>query len=423
LIQSEQAGSFELPACPPVRLWKFVEKTQTSPLMFSQRWSTFTLLSLVLTVALSAFYGGRLSLSGHSTSPENTPRPPEKQNPQTVFGRPAQVINSDVPSKTENLEDRWGELSAQPRTPADENEMAGLIEKMAESDPQRAIALAAAQTNLRLRAALLRAALKGWGTTDPEAAAKWAQSETVMDRGQAINALLQGAVQDPDKAVSVTTELTQNDSSRAGEFGADLISALTEAGQFDRAANFAVNSPANCREDLMLPAYSRWAEFQPQAAFASAALIADPDLRDTALNAIIVGWSPTDPQGMVEFAQNNLSAGQQDSALSRAIGFWAGSDPIAAATWINQNNPGPQSDTGVAEIALSPQLAQTPELAANWAESISNPQLRLETLATVVRNWAAANLSGAENYVENTPELAPEDRPRLLAELTSQSAP
>ena len=292
-------------------------------------------------VALSAFYVGRLSLSSRATPPENAPQIQAQPNPPVVSSQPAEAINSAAPPKAENLGKRWDELSALPGTPAGESEMAALIEKMAEQDPQRAIALAAAQTNLRLRAALLRSALKGWGTADPEAAAKWAQSETVMDHAQAVNALLQGAVQDPDKAISVTAALIQNDSSRASEFGGDLISALTEAGQFDRAANFAANSAANSREDLMLPAYSRWAEFQPQAAMASAMQITDPGLRDTALNAIIVGWSPTDPKGMVEFAQNNLPAWQQSSALSSAIGFWADSDPVAAATWINQNNPCP----------------------------------------------------------------------------------
>ncbi|HEX4349016.1 MAG TPA: hypothetical protein VH251_01450 [Verrucomicrobiae bacterium] len=334
-----------------------------------------------------------------------------------------ETIVPDPQPRPENLKARLDELFTRPKTPAGENELAALIEKMAEQDPQHAIALSAAQTNLRLRAALLRAALKGWGTTNPEAATEWVQTETVMDQAQAINALLQGAVQDPDKAISVTSTLMQNDSSRAGEFGADLISALTEGGQFERAAKFVAEAPATDREDWMLPAYSRWAEFQPQAALASAMQITDPATRATALNAVIVGWSPTDPKGVVEFAQNNLPAEQQNFALSSAIGFWADNDPIAAATWINQNNPGPQSDTGIAEIALSPSLAQKPEVAATWAESIFNPQLRQETLTSVIEKWKITDLSSAENYVENSPALAPEDRSGLLAKLKDQSEP
>ena len=386
--------------------------------MFSQRWSTFTLLSLVLTAALLAFLAGR-----HSTFQQGALPIPEKQNPQVALSQPREVINSDTKPATENPEDRWSELCAQPATPEGESEMAALIEKLAERDPQRAISLAAAQTNLRLRAALLRAALKGWGTTDPDAAAQWAQTETVMDQAQAMEALLQGAVQNPDKAVSMTAALIQNDAGRAEEFGTDLISALTEAGQFEAAANFAVNSAANSREDLMLPAYSRWAEFQPQAAIDSAMQITDPGLRDSALNAIIVGWSPTDPKGMVEYAQNNLSGGQQNSAMSTAIGFWAGSDPVAAAQWINQNNPGAQADNGVAQIALSSQLSQSPELAANWAESISSSQLRLDTLTSVFSKWMTADSPDAENYIQNSPTLTQGDRTQLMAQLKNQFGP
>ncbi len=378
--------------------------------MFSQRWSTFTLLSLVSMVAFSAFCVGRLSLSSRATPLKNTPPVQLQPNPPVVSRQLAEAAGTAAPAKLENLGKHWDELSVLPRTPAGEAEMAVLIEKMAEQDPQRAIALAVAQTNLRLRAALLRSALEGWGMTDPEAAAKWAQSESVIHQAQAINALLQGAVQDPDKAVRVTVTLMQNDSSRASEFGGDLISALTEAGQFERAANFAASGPASSREDWMLPAYSRWAEFQPQAAVASAMQISDPGLREAALNAITVGWSPTDPKGAVDFAQKNLPPEQQSAALSSAIGFWADNDPIAAAAWINQNDPGVASDTGVAEIALSPQLARKPEVAVTWAESILNPQLRSETFQALLEKWAAFDLPGAENYVKNSPLLAPEDR-------------
>jgi hypothetical protein len=385
--------------------------------MFLQRWSTFTLLSLVSAVAMLAFYGGRLSTVRYADFPRNMPSVPEKQNPPSICTQSVEAINSDIQPRTENLEDRWSELAAQPKTPAGEGELAELIEKMAKQNPQRAIALAAAQTNLRLRAALLRAALKGWGAADSQAAADWAQSETVMDRAQAINALLQGAVQDSDKAISVTTALIKNDSSRAGEFGGDLISALTESGQFDRAANFAASGVENCRDEWMLAAYSRWAEFQPQAAIANAMQIADAGVRNAALDAITVGWSPTDPEGMVKFAQNNLSPEQQNSATSRALVFWADSDPVAAATWINQNNPGPEADTGIAKIALSPQLAQMPKTAASWADSIANPDLRLETLTSVLKQWMTAAPSAAENYVKNTAALSDEDRSALLAQM------
>jgi hypothetical protein len=391
--------------------------------MFSRRWSTFTLLNFILVVALMAFLAGRGSMLRHSRFSENAPRPLVEENRPMVLSRPEGMIHSAQQPRDENLEDRWNELRAQPATPDGESEMAALIEAMARRDPQRAISLATAQINVRLRAALLRAALKGWGTTDPEAAAAWAQTETVMDQAQAMDALLQGAVGNPDKAVALTTALIQNNAAQASEFGTDLISALNESGQFAAAANFAVNGPENCRNDWILPAYSRWAEFQPQAAVAGAMQISDPGVRDAALNAIVTGWAPTDPQGLVEFAQNNLSGAQQNAALESAIGFWADSDPMAAAQWINQNSPGSQADNGIAQIALSSQLSQSPELAANWAESISSSQLRMDTLTSVFSKWIAADSPDAESYIENSPALTQADRTQLLAQLKNQFGP
>ena len=382
--------------------------------MFSQRWSTFTVLLLMTVLAVVAFCSGRHAGADHSLPPVIAVPTPVPQVPPTISSQLATVTNSVALTQVANPGQTWEELSAQPRTPAGEAELAALIEKLAEQDPQRALALATAQTNLRLRAALLRAALKGWGKTQPEAAVEWARTQTVMDSAQAISALLQGTVQDPDKAVSVTSALIQNDASRADEFGGDLISALTEAGQFERAATFAATGPVNCREGWLLPAYSRWAEFQPQAAMANAMQITDAGVREEAMNAIVVGWSPSDPKGMLEYAQNHLSAGLQSTALQNAIGFLADSDPAAAATWINQNDPGPQSDNGISEIALSSQLTHQPELAVTWAESILNPELCLETLTTVIEKWTAMDQAGAENYIKNSPVLTPEDRIKLL---------
>jgi hypothetical protein len=391
--------------------------------MFSQRWYRFVLAGFISAIVVSAFYAGRYSMRDYSISLEQISRTPEKNNPSQISSIAVGAMDSEAPPKPQNLEQRWSELSAQPATPSGENELAALIEKMAEQEPQRAISLAVAQTNLRLRAALLRSALKGWGSTDPEAAVVWTQSETAMDQGQAINALLQGAVRDPDKAINVTDTLIQNDSTRAGEFGGDLVSALTESGQFERAADFAASGPANRREDWILPAYSRWAEFQPQAAAASAMQIADPGLRATALNAVTIGWSPTDPKGVVDFARNNLPPEQQNAALSGALGLWADNDPAAAAAWINQNNPGEASDTGAARIAISSLLSQRPEVAFAWAEKIISAPLREETLTAVVDQLESTDPVSAENYIEHSATLTPEDRAPLLAHLKKQFEP
>jgi hypothetical protein len=388
--------------------------------MFSQRWSTFSLVGIASMAASSFFFIGRISVHDRlAATGKGTSGALSAQVQAKDFRKTAAAIDPCSQPETEEPKSAWARLSAEPRTPATEAEMTAAIGKMAEHDAQGAIQLAQAESNFRLRTTMLRAALQGWGKTDPDAATAWVQSQTVMDRDQAASALLQGVVQNPDKAANVTAVLMQNDPGHAAQYGSDLIWAFADSGQFSEAANFAANGAENNRADWMLAAYSRWAEFQPQSAVSSAVQLQDPDLQQTALNAVIVGWSPTDPQGMAEFALKNLSTDQQNTALSRALAFWADSDPAAAATWINQKKPGAASDVGVAEIAMSPQLAQTPDLAANWAKIITDPNLRSRTLAAVLQTWARSNPTAVRHYLETSSDVQADDLSNLLAEMNN----
>lgn len=346
-------------------------------------------------------------------------------NTPTVMVQDAAVIKPALLSpgfEAKESANDWTTLSTEPRTPIVEADMAEYIKHLAERDPQLAITTAAQCANIRLRAALFRAALQGWGKSNPAAAATWVDTETIMDKEQAVSALLTSAVENPDEAINATTALIQNNPEQATQFGTDLIRAFTESGQFTQAADFAANGPASNRDDWIMAAFSRWAEFQPQSAIATAMQMQNPELQQSALDAIIVGWSPTDPQGMAQFAANNLSGQQQSAALSRALGFWADSDPVATANWINQNSPGPAADTSIAEIASSPALSQSPAAAAAWAASIINPDLRSQTLNDVLGKWATTDLSGAENFVQTSPAITEADRPRFFAQLQQQFA-
>jgi hypothetical protein len=105
--------------------------------------------------------------------------------------------------------------------------------------------------------------------------------------------------------------------------------------------------------------------------------------------------------------------------LSRALAFWADSDPTAAAAWINQKDLGAASDPGVAEIAMSPQLAQTPDVAASWAETINDPNLRSRTLLSILQNWARSNPAAVKHYLETSSGVQADDLSNLLAEMNT----
>ena len=368
----------------------------------------------IVVVAVAAFYAGRrVDRRPVISSGSNLAVAQAQRGSESSARDDERASASDSAVSRDNWQRQWSEFTRSPATPAGELAIARAIEELASSDPQRAISVAARENNFRLRTALLRSALTGWGRTNPEAAATWAESQTLVDRGDAFGALFQGAVSNPERAIDLVSSLLQKTPRRSAEYGSKLISAFVEAGQFERAANFALTSPTQNREDWMLPAYSRWAEFQPQAAAASAMQLADPTARAEAMNAVIIGWSPSDPKGLIEFSKKNLSPSQQNAVVARAIGFWASSDPVAAANWIGQNEFGAASDPGIAEIAVSPQLATTPTIAASWAEIITNPQLRLQTLGSILEQWAATDGNSAEKYLTASKALTPDERTRL----------
>ena len=103
---------------------------------------------------------------------------------------------------------------------------------------------------------------------------------------------------------------------------------------------------------------------QPQNAATAALAIADADLRQSALDAVIAGWGQIDPKGLADFAINNLPDGSQKThALSDALVFLAGDNVVDAANWIKQFNLAPEFDQGEAAIATQQDVMKQPDVA------------------------------------------------------------
>jgi hypothetical protein len=63
-------------------------------------------------------------------------------------------------------------------------------------------------------------------------------------------------------------------------------------------------------------------------------------------------------------------------------------------------------------------VSRRPEVAASWAESITDPSLRADTLLDFVRLWAETDPSSARNYAATSPALRPETRELALSSLS-----
>jgi len=387
--------------------------------MRAQRRVVFGLLAACLLAVVMGLCLGRIS----------NPAPSNPQNARSVDGlRLADKTSvgagsgrsgpsSAVPAG-DDWERRWHELMSRADSPERTRQLVALLERLAKTDPARAIALAdKATADAYLRADLFQAALRGWASGNPEAAGAWALSQTMIDGGQAMSAVFAGAAQDLESVQRLAEQLSRDDPARAPDYGSYLVAALASVGEYGQAADFAANGPADSRLNWLNAAFGRWAEEHPDEAVAYARRLSDPEVQRTALAAAISGWSRTDPQGVADYALTLPEESERMFALTAALHVWSEGDVAEAATWLTQFGPSPELDSGVAEIATESHTLDQPEVAVTWAESITNPQLCSRTLVTVLETWARSDAAAARNYAETSPYLQAQDRTDVLANI------
>lgn len=404
----------------------------------SRRRKAALALGGVLILGGACFWAGRLSVSPVTnrsglTAPDDALDAPVRAS--TSADQPAAVSTAGIQTNgTLNAlsgwdEKQWQLLRLQSGTRARNAALAAMLEKLAALDPDRAMALAKAEVNLKLRDSLVQAALHGWARLSPANAANWALALTDPSaREAALTSVFAGALAvDPEAAVRVCSLVCQQDPGGAAGYGSRLIDALSEAGNFAAAAQLAGqgDGATTQRAIWMAEAYSKWAELQPDQAAAAAAAITDPDARNEALHGVVGGWAASDPAGLAQFLSQQPSGGDRGLMLGQALQSWVGQDPAAAANWINDNTAtfGPDLDQGVESVATLNTIK--PDLAVNWAESIDDETLRSTALTDILRNWVQTDFSAAQAYFNTTQDLQPADRQQIaeiIAGINGQTA-
>lgn len=333
----------------------------------------------------------------------------------------ASASRAPIRSTASVWDDHWNNLSARATSATLARERAALLEELARSDPQRALALAEAEGNWLARDQLREAALRGWASVEPDAAADWAMAQPVLgERMKCVSAVLAGAVAQPEAALAVGLRLCAADPEPAGFYGHMLINALVErAGDFPAAMRFATSAIMVDRQSFLLDsAFYQWAQHDPDRAYAQLAAIADPAIRESALKGVIEGRSDFDPQRFADFASKLPAGADRTQALSISLQRWAGKDPQAALQWINRADPDPDYDPGIAALAESSTLiAAQPEIALELTDSICDSVKRTLVKSRVFFEWAQRDPAAARRYAEAIEH--PDTRATLLQDLES----
>jgi hypothetical protein len=373
--------------------------------------------SLVLAVAA----GGALALAGYAVGRRAGAQAPLRA---AVPAPAAWTAVRPVPSAPDDSAGRWARLAAAPRSPAAAAEAGAALEDLARQDPARAMALSLQQHNRLRRTDWLHAALRGWAAVDPGAAAAAVARLPAAEQEEAEAAVMTGAVRDPAAAVALTRALMEGDPLGRRSDANHLLSALNQAGDYAQAVDFAASLPPEVRTEMLGTAYQSWAQAEPEDALAAAARQPEGEARATAVDAALSGWSQVDPAGLARHALDLPPGPDRSQALQLALGEWVQDDPAAATAWLNAAAARPELDPGIAAVAAQPQvIARQPEVAANWAEAITDPALRSRTLASVLQDWASSNPEAARRYALNSGGLQADDRTALLAAIDGGNAP
>ncbi len=327
----------------------------------------------------------------------------------------------------------------------DRNAALGAIcQRIASSDPARAVALLDEVQELTLRSTLAMRITNFWIEQSPDAAARWlvAKGENVLVR-EALDAQLGRAVArwsayDPGNATAflvarpnlgpaslsalanASAEWGRKDPANALTFALGLAS--TDPRRFGVVqgilAGWAEREPARAAAYLQQRLYDggegndlyfstvgliadRWAGSDLNAAAQWAATLPSRRARRDATRRIAAAWAAADLPGAARWAGTLSAAPSRGVVWQTIINAWPGNDIDGEGAWVSSLPAGPERDETVALHAAK--IAPTdPEKALMWARTINGPEIQSKSVEailtswartdpTAVRNWAAAN--------------------------------
>lgn len=341
--------------------------------------------------------------ASHSNTPVIQPTAPASAVATVSPDSPATVVES-LPT---------------PDTFATDEELLTLARGIVSRSPQRAIDWARTQVDATLRRRCLVAAIRAWGECAPNAAVDWALSQPDDERQTDVEAALAGAVLQPQQAVAIVRGLLRYyDPADHANAAPALVVALNNAGQFQTALDFINDSPADLRADWIRTTFQRWGASQPQDAIHALNSISDETLRNDAFRAAVTSWSTESPSSLADYAASLPDGDNRAFALTQLVDNWSLQDPAAFATWLNTSPPGMNLDQAIATMISKTDSANySPQVALQWAESISDTNLKYDSIKHVLAEWNQTDPSAAQTYVATISSLDDQQRQSLLRTL------
>ena len=289
-----------------------------------------------------------------------------------------------------------------------------LLGKLAESNALRAIDLAEANLtdNPDQLDRSLRTILTKWATNDPAKAWEWLAVHRHddewprPDRRTLTKTLFRSwALRDPEAALKAIEALPSGENIDESAMDTALYG-ITSAGNDPGVRSvfqpFIESLPMDHRSKPEVAAHliGAWSFDDPPAASDwLQELELSPLGRQRVESSLLFRWIENDPSAAADWYLSD-GTGSHADRLAAIVRLWSVRDPHGAGQWLAQQPLDAQSDDAVAAFATGI-VSVDPESAIGWAESLHSPNLRRQTLQSLLETWKTIDADAAARFLES----------------------
>jgi hypothetical protein len=268
------------------------------------------------------------------------------------------------------------------------------------------------------------AILSVWTKHDPKAAWKWASEKDPANAPYIDAVLTELGKTNADLAWSFADKFAR-DYPHAAEYAyTNALMGIIHSGNFEDAVALIQQVKLPASPDRLTGQYqladalaSHWARFEPEKAAAWVRSWPEGIAQRHVLMQVSQAWSEADPERAAEFAKALPPGDLRKMAVTQTVTSWLANEPGKASEWMDRYEPSPDFDNAVYVLATAPGTLRNPDTAISWADSITDRELRLQALHTILTDWAKRDRAAVTEYLSNTTQLPAETRTQFLTEI------
>lgn len=292
-------------------------------------------------------------------------------------------------------------LRAEKSGPQQRRAVLDCIAAWAERDPAAAMAAAAEEPGLKLRADLRATALQHWAQTDPEKAWAFALANTGGDLpDNRLDLVLDGISRGNPQTALRFLQDHGDVMGRRFERAATVIGDLFEAGHQEILTTWAEALPAGkLRDAAQSKLVSQWARYDPEAALGwMNSHITDPAALASARSDLAASWARVSPEAALQWADTLPSAQRGRDLYGRIYAQWIDYDRNAAGAALASQPASPALDRSIERYAYEV-MRDNPADTMPWAESIGDKDRRWRAVERVALEWRRRDPDGLRDYI------------------------